>query len=763
MKQNNLTQKNRWAGVAVGFYILIFLCDKYFAIGSVPYRFETGVAYPAIFVLSGYLMQCDIDWIHFRKRAVQEFLLLFVPSYIFFFLIKVYQYAMLNWGSVDYWWKYVREAGYSIYYSSARDLGDIGKFGPVWMLVVLFFSRQIVNAIAVITHNICIKQVRHRNNRISREESLQWGTCTAIGIAGLILMKQYILLPLNLNTAMLATLLITLGIIWRRLAGTIPARRLIVVMAVSGVASFAGIVTNHYMDLVGLSYPGLTGGLVLSLFAVFFFSNLIKYLAYIPGLASFLRLISKHFILLTLIAEISEIYSILWSTDFKIWSTIILGITILALTELILQVGNIIFPGRKWTRNDKSIALKWRKLFDVLLYISEGTLFLTETLGYASLRKIIPDNVQTALIMTAVSTLLLIYAFRMPRFENNKVHIFMISIIGIALYYAIWKHDVNSQYCLYIFVAAAIGTDIFVMGKLICTISLCVIISLYYLCMNGYIPYEVTTLSVTSSLAGHLFGFGHKNIASGYLLTSMIAYCMSRKSNNRLWLILDTAFIGFFAFINYRYIGGRTEFVLMVLLLVGTILYRLIGKEPLKNKTFYTITKWTHYIIGIPIYVIIIALSIIISWTYNGTHAMFQEVISKFTDPATYTYRLWLNKTALMVYKPKIWGQYIYENYSTQGDYFFIDSSYIKLLLMDGIIFTIIFLMIATLTQYVNAKEGRFYYVFLGTIVALSGIMERQMLNLVFNLIFLSLCCLQNYNYSDSETRRISNSNMELT
>lgn len=743
MNQSILMKKERWVSVAVGFYLFIFLFERCFTVGKIPYRFETGVAYPAIFILSGYLMQGDKDWEHMGKRTLHEFLILFVPSYISLFLIRLYQYAMLNWGSVDYWWKYVREAGYTMYYSSARDLGGITKFGPAWMLVVLFLSRQIVNAISVIAHKLFGGQVRNRSNKVSKEESFLWIICAVIGIAGLVLMKQYILLPINLNTAMLATFLIALGMIWRRFAGNIPERRLIVVMVVTGVAAIAGLATNRYMDIVGLSYPGITGGLVLSLCAVFFFTNLLKYCVYIPVLAQFFRLLSKHFILLTLVFEVSEIYSILWSSVYEIWTALVQAIIVLALTELILQMGNVIFPKSRWGKADRTFALHYSKAAHVVFYMATELIFVSMSLPYTAIDGLVSTNKQTAITLFATAVLLLTYALLIPSYPNRWMPIMMTSIIGLTLFRAIHNHDVNAQYCFYIFIAAAIGSDLYLIGKITWIAGLAVILTVYYLSMNGYIPYELNG-SVGSSLSGHRFGFINKNVTSGYILSNMLAYCMSRKSKNRMWLIVDIAFIGFGAFVNYRYVGGRAELVLMVLLLVGTVIYRLIGEEPLRFRGFHTVVKWLHYILGVPIYIVILIASVILSWTYNGTHAAFENIIGKVTDPSTYTIRLWLNKTALMVYKPKLWGQYIYQTTEDEG-YFFIDSSYIKLLLQDGIILMAIFLTIATMVQLINLKRENYYLVFLGTITALSGIMESQMLSSAFSVILLSLFCINGY------------------
>ena len=154
--------------------------------------------------------------------------------------------------------------------------------------------------------------------------------------------------------------------------------------------------------------------------------------------------------------------------------------------------------------------------------------------------------------------------------------------------------------------------------------------------------------------------------------------------------------MGFTIFANQRYIGGKSDLVMTIILLVGTIAYRFVGDERLRNKIFRTLEKWIHYIVGVPIYLVVLLLSVVLSWNYDGVHAPLENIIGKYFDTSTYAYRMLYQKTALMVYKPKVWGQYIYQNTDMNaGAYFYIDSSYTRLILREGIIISIIFLKFA--------------------------------------------------------------------
>jgi hypothetical protein len=270
--------------------------------------------------------------------------------------------------------------------------------------------------------------------------------------------------------------------------------------------------------------------------------------------------------------------------------------------------------------------------------------------------------------------------------------------------------------------------------------------------MNGYIPYNVV---YSSNLTGHAFGFNHKNTLASFIIANLTAYCLSRKSKERIWIIADILLMGFAIFANQRYIGGKSDLVMTIILLVGTIAYRFAEDERLHNKVFRTLEKWIHYIVGVPIYLVILLLSVVLSWNYDGIHAPLENTIGKYFDTSTYAARILLQKTALMVYKPMAWGQYIYQNTDLNaGAYFYIDSSYTRLLLREGIIVSAIFFTISTIMQFLNVKRKRYYFVFLGVMSALVGIMGERMYTLTYNVVPLCIFASSDMICNETESRQ---------
>ena len=62
MKEIMVKHKHDLSTSAVGFFLIIILISKFATTGSVLYRIEMGVAYPALFILIGYNLRFPKNW-----------------------------------------------------------------------------------------------------------------------------------------------------------------------------------------------------------------------------------------------------------------------------------------------------------------------------------------------------------------------------------------------------------------------------------------------------------------------------------------------------------------------------------------------------------------------------------------------------------------------------------------------------------------------------------------------------------------------------
>lgn len=728
-----MTRRNiHFNASAVGLLLIIIMLGRNAATGSVFYRIVMGVAYPALFVLMGYAMRLPNNWKQFLKQTAKEALILLVPSYTSYFFVQLYTYANKNWGSVAYWNVYMNYMKDTFQYSASRSYGDIPSIGIVWLLISVFFTRLIINGVWVAVK--AIFATREKYGRIN-EKMVARLVYLGVGLVGMALLHRYVVLPLNLSTDLLLVLITMIGMIWKENAGKVNKKWHYIVVAIMVVIGVAAIINNRLMDLGGMSYPGQLISVVLSLCCIIPVIYLIGLIANVRFIRDALTVLAKHAIEIIIAFELSSIYSALWALDYPELSVITNVICAIALAFITAQTIRIIKIAVLHCPQEK-YPVKYYKEVIIAYYITVSVVYISAAIPWGALTKIIPINITNVFIVMSAAMLMLLYSMAIPMYRSIILSLSMTAMIVIALLQATVIHNQNTIVTLTLLAGTSIFSSTHIIGRIIWTIESVFVLLMYYLSINGYIPYTVVGTGA-GNLTGHSFGILGKNELAALLLSMSIAYCIGRKSDKRYWMILDIVVIGLNSFINYRYVGGRSDFALTALLLVGTVVYRLIGKEILRFDIINKIIKILHYIIGIPIYIFTMIACIAASWFYDGVHAPFEGIISKFTDATTYADRLWLSKTALLVYKPKFWGQYIFENpsvTSTEGaGYFWIDCSYVRLLLMFGVAVTCIILIILTFVQYKNAKNKNYYLVFIGIIVALMGIMGHRIPQYLFN------------------------------
>ena len=105
--------------------------------------------------------------------------------------------------------------------------------------------------------------------------------------------------------------------------------------------------------------------------------------------------------------------------------------------------------------------------------------------------------------------------------------------------------------------------------------------------------------------------------------------------------------------------------------------------------------------------------------------------------------RLILEKVAFDNYNVPLLGQYIYQNGFGGGfkvlDYFYIDSSYVRTLMMHGIIiFALLFLLFYLLFTRFHQEKLYYWSICLLLVVLTAGI-DQHMWDISYNFVFLAL------------------------
>lgn len=105
--------------------------------------------------------------------------------------------------------------------------------------------------------------------------------------------------------------------------------------------------------------------------------------------------------------------------------------------------------------------------------------------------------------------------------------------------------------------------------------------------------------------------------------------------------------------------------------------------------------------------------------------------------------RLSLQYTLVNDYQPKLFGQYIYQSTSqTGGYYFFIDSSYAKLIFISGILFTILYYFIVIRQLFKLVDLNLYILVLVFIVILITGFVQGSAIGVSAN-IFIPLLCVR--------------------
>lgn len=719
---------------SLGIILVISLLGNYYTTG-IFHNFMGGIVYPTFILTFGLINYLPKTWKNFRKCMITGLITCVLPSYASFAITRLYSNIINNYDNKTEWNRHIQYTLYSILYSSPKDIGEVNTIGVVWLPITIFFAWTALSIINCVFISIIHKKyVKITPSLYRRYSNIRTIISISIGIIGIVLVNLRAIIPFNINTIFVAIMLMGIGVYFREYKVNISRRLKTILIIISGIIGCYGILSGNLMDLTNVRYPGFTGGIFCSAFGIYAFFELIQYILKLYTIRDFGNLISRHFIMAFVMYELGAVWSILWRSEIVIIASIIRIIISISMCELVVQTIGIFSPKLKLCKYDRQYAYTYSNAYNNAFYFALVLYFFSYTLDQIRIDDFISSDIQNDLKLLSTSIMLFIYCMKIIRYKDKRVCLFITIAICICACFAEIRSDKDSLLGLFVVVAASVGCDIHLTARIIWIEGLAIMLTMHYLSMNGYVEYSEIVDLASENLTPHTFGFRSKNGLSAFLYTNLIAYCISRKNKERLLLIPDIVIIGFALFIDHRYIGGKTDEALMAMLLVGNIVYRLIGKEPLKNKQIRTVVKLIHYILGVPIFIVMELLFIWISWNYNGLNSPLDSILSRFFEIDTYHIRLLMTKTALMIYKINLWGQPIAEILDPEY-YFFVDSAYVRILLEGGIINNILFLVIMTMTQYINAKHGKYYYVMIGAIMAVGATMSRYTLLVPENII----------------------------
>ena len=292
--------------------------------------------------------------------------------------------------------------------------------------------------------------------------------------------------------------------------------------------------------------------------------------------------------------------------------------------------------------------------------------------------------------------------------------------------------------------------------KTVIYIATAFIIVLFIISMLGILPID----------SSHVFGFGYRTYYACFLLCVMLVYAIYKDGwftwIEELGLICLIFFSGFV-------VKGRTAFVCLVLLFIG-ISYRHYRKNrgiPFQEKESYGyVIPFIFMVLYIPAIIISImikhlnlrkkcvlgvmkysflicaALIYILTLTYRLSPVAWNSVLGQ----STIVSRLFQNNIGFEQFPLNLLGNKVNQSapsgFLTSATlYFVLDSSYVVILIENGVLIFFVIMGLMTWLQIRLYKARRYFAMFVLAIFAIDCIMESQLALLPFNTFILLAFC----------------------
>lgn len=230
------------------------------------------------------------------------------------------------------------------------------------------------------------------------------------------------------------------------------------------------------------------------------------------------------------------------------------------------------------------------------------------------------------------------------------------------------------------------------------------------------------------------------NIAA-FILFMALAYCYLRFSHLNVW---DYCGIFIAACIGMKLTNTRLDLIATILIIPVMI----IAQQAYRNK------KKARYLASFFWFAVPITAWIVIFGSYFYSENNY--LLKKLNDLSSG--RLVLGHYAFQRYKPNLFGRSIKE-YSYAGvqghkyangigqshNYFYIDSSYLRMLLLLGTVAFIVIVVCLTLVALKSTAQRTYVLSAIILIVSLSLMFEPHVIQLIYNPFLLSLLSTDNY------------------
>lgn len=363
--------------------------------------------------------------------------------------------------------------------------------------------------------------------------------------------------------------------------------------------------------------------------------------------------------------------------------------------------------------------------------------YILSFLRYTTFAPTISANWMIRLSYFAVILLLVkIFAF-----DKQNVKSIILNVIIIFFALVSWRHAHAIDILAYtLFILAARGINFKVIISWFFKLGIIMLVLTIIYSQLGIIK---DLIYVRNGTLRHALGIVYPTDLAAHIFYLILAYCYLYFKK-----ISWRSYIGIFvvAIITYLCTQARLD-VLLSLLTIPVI---AIAKAAYSgNKSCENIASF--YWIGAPILAYITVISSLFYTTNNYLFRFANEAFSK---------RLEISHVALSKYGITLFGKHVFEHgfgssqgikhfYQSgmSGNYFFIDSSFIRLAIIYGLIIGVFVIIIMLLIGMQSVSTGDFCLAAIILLVSLSCMVEQHLLDISYNPFLIALLANNTYYY----------------
>lgn len=716
------------AGIGFLLFIILKTCGDVTVFSvSVP-QLASAIGGPFFLFIFGYLYTPSENFpafIHKTLHSAAAFLIPLFTSTLLDTLIYFWiQPHLSGWSGLK---PELKRLVFTLFFMSRDTLNDvdihglqwINGIGVFWVLWTAFVVSLLYDALMLI---------------IKRKIPVYF-ISTVLGIVGTLWsLHTTAKIPLELNVVLICMLFFTVGIIWRDINDHTNNRSQLILTGVSLLLVIVCILsTKESGNIASGTFTGVCGDIILPVAFSALLLEVSHYLIRYEKISELASILGRHLILMLVMHHFDGMMVTHWQTEQAAISIILRLSVIIGTAEVLLQGIHLFIP-LKSCKDDKRIFLRYRSIIAFIFLVIFFIAFLYEYTGLFHYMMVLPSiaavrSVLEVLYHYGIVLCILVTGISLSLVEDKLQMAIEVFVFFAGLIVGMFNVE-YSIFAMFMLVTAATGKSFRKMLWIAFIIGSSVTITAYHLSMTGIIPYHVTVNSgghMDLALGRHNFGTAAPVEASAHVLYLTMMWCVLKSKKQSILAYIDYIPMFIIGYFTYRYTDARANFIWTMLLISCTLLYQLLSDEPIIKQHFISLALRIFNFCQIFVYLVCLGLSYGVSFIYRDDKPLpFEMIIGKAIDLSTLRMRFRVNSMYLKAFKPWLLGSILVNPTALVNDYY-IDVSYIRILILYGTLtfFTVIILI--TYTQYQHYRHKNYYLMFVLSIVALNSMMEQHL------------------------------------